>query len=176
MYPILRYDVLLIKSAPDPCTGSVSYYVINHSGDRYRVTPALYSALLHADGTHPLFPEEDDKALLLKLEQFELILTSRVVPINFFLKQFILFPVGSTARPLRPFCSVLNFFLPWAAVCVFVLSRVRAQNGSYDIAGLDQASNVHQQLRFMAGSLGHKSSSDAVFYASDELFFSSVSF
>ena len=41
---------------------------------------------------------------------------------------------------------------------------------------LDQASNVHQQLRFMAGSLGHKSSSDAVFYASDELFFSSVSF
>ena len=126
MYPILRYDVLLTKSAPDPCTGSVSYYVINHSGDRYRVTPALYSALLHADGIHPLFPEEDDKALLLKLEQFELILTSRVVPINFFLKRFILFPVGSTARSLRPFCSVLNFFLPWAAVCVFVLSRVRA--------------------------------------------------
>ena len=29
---------------------------------------------------------------------------------------------------------------------------------------------VYQQLRFMAGSLGHKSSSDAVFYASDELF------
>ena len=29
--------------------------------------------------------------------------------------------------------------------------RVRAQNSNYDIAGLDQASNVHQQLRFMAG-------------------------
>ena len=48
--------------------------------------------------------------------------------------------------------------------------RVRARYGSYDITCLDQASNVHQQLRFMAGSLGHKSSSDAVFYASDELF------
>ena len=54
--------------------------------------------------------------------------------------------------------------------------RVRARNSNYDIAGLGQASNVHQQLRFMAGSLGQKSSSDAVFYASDELFFSSVSF
>ena len=29
--------------------------------------------------------------------------------------------------------------------------RVRAQNGSYDIICLNQASNVHQQLRFMAG-------------------------
>lgn len=126
MYPILRSDVLLSKSDPDPYTSSVSYYAINHSGDRYRITPTLYKALLHADGTHPLFPEEDDdKELLLKLEQFELILTSRFVPINFFLKRFILFPVGSTARPLRPLCRVLNFFLPWAAVCVFVLSLFR---------------------------------------------------
>lgn len=101
MYPILRYDVLLTKSDPDPCTGSISYYVINHSGDRYRVTPALYSALLHADGTHPLFPEADDKTLLLKLEQFELILTSRVVPINFFLKRFIAFQGNSS--PCRGF-------------------------------------------------------------------------
>ena len=30
-------------------------------------------------------------------------------------------------------------------------SRVRAQNGSGNLACLDQASNVHQQLRFMAG-------------------------
>ena len=29
--------------------------------------------------------------------------------------------------------------------------RVRARYGSYDITCLDQASNVHQQLRFMAG-------------------------
>ena len=29
--------------------------------------------------------------------------------------------------------------------------RVRAQNGSYNLVCLDQASNVHQQLRFMAG-------------------------
>ena len=28
---------------------------------------------------------------------------------------------------------------------------VRARYGSYDITCLDQASNVHQQLRFMAG-------------------------
>ena len=50
------------------------------------------------------------------------------------------------------------------------------ENGIRNFTRLDLASNVHQQLRFMAGSLGQKSSSDAVFYASDELFFSSVSF
>lgn len=122
MYPILRSDVLLIKSDPDPYTGSVSYYAVNHSGDQYCVTPSLYKALLHTDGTHPLLTDEDDPELLQRLKQYELILTSRFAPINFFLKRFILFPVGSTARPFRPLCRVLNFLLPWAAVCVFVLS------------------------------------------------------
>ena len=31
------------------------------------------------------------------------------------------------------------------------IGRVRAQNGSCNLACLDHASNVHQQLRFMAG-------------------------
>ena len=67
-----------------------------------------------------------------------------------------------------------NTKLRWIRYRIFIQSRengrVRAQNGSCNLACLDHASNVHQQLRFMAGSLGHKSSSDAVFYASDELF------
>ena len=49
-------------------------------------------------------------------------------------------------------------------------SRVQARYGNYDFAYSGQASNVHQQPGFIAGSLGQKSSSDAVFYASDKLF------
>ena len=50
------------------------------------------------------------------------------------------------------------------------------ESGIRNFTYLDRASNVHQQLRFMAGSLGQKSSSDAVFYASDELFSVAFSF
>ena len=47
---------------------------------------------------------------------------------------------------------------------------VQLESVIHNLTCLDRASNVHQQLRFMAGSLGQKSSSDAVFYTFDELF------
>ena len=67
----------------------------------------------------------------------------------------LLFPLASVIQPFRcaKMCRAKISFLK--QVSDFYAKpengRVRAQNGSYDLACSDQASNVHPQLRFMAG-------------------------
>lgn len=120
MFPMLKEGISGGKFRYEG-SDTIHCFMKNKHEEEFELSPALFEALIEADGTKPLPFSDPDSQLLHELIMSDLIQTSRFVQGERLNNRFILLPIGSSINSENSLCNAFNATLPIASVLIFVI-------------------------------------------------------
>ena len=118
MYPVLQEGASIGNFTYEDSTKE-HFYAENVKGEVFEIDEVIHNVLIEADGTHPLYLDEDTMEWL---ESRNLIRTSRFVYEGNFQSRLSVFFIGERAKILRYPCWIINAMLPVISLLIFISS------------------------------------------------------
>lgn len=118
MYPVLQEGASIGTFTYEDSTKE-HFYAENVKGEMFEIDEVIHNVLIEADGTHPLYLDEDTMEWL---KSRNLIRTSRFVYEGNFQSRLSIFFVGERAKVLRYPCRIINAMLPVISLLIFISS------------------------------------------------------
>lgn len=118
MYPVLQEGASIGTFTYEDSTNE-HFYAENVKGEVFEIDEVIHNVLIEADGTHPLYLDEDTMEWL---ESRNLIRTSRFVYEGNLQSRLSVFFIGERAKILRYPCWIINAMLPVISLLIFISS------------------------------------------------------